>query len=125
MASDHNNDVITNEYEWASQVALVVKNPPASAGDKRHEFDQWVGKSPWNRKWHPTAVSLPGKFHGAYSPQGHNELDMTEQLSVSAHACTHTHTHTHRANVKGALIIARHCSKCFTYTVFSNLHNYS
>ena len=31
------------EHEWelfgASQVALVVKNPPASAADMRHGFD--------------------------------------------------------------------------------------
>ena len=24
-----------NEYSWASQVALVLKNPPANAGDRR------------------------------------------------------------------------------------------
>ena len=24
---------------WASQAALVVKNPPANAGDIRHRFD--------------------------------------------------------------------------------------
>ena len=31
-------------------MALVVKNPPANAGnirDTRHEFDLWVGKIPW------------------------------------------------------------------------------
>ena len=28
-----------------------------------------------------------------YSPKGHKELDMTEQLSVCL--CMHTHTHTH------------------------------
>ena len=34
----------------ASQVALVVKNPPASSGDiKRHRFNPWV--CPWKRKW--------------------------------------------------------------------------
>ena len=27
-------------------VALVVKNLPANAGDKRHGFDSWVGKIP-------------------------------------------------------------------------------
>ena len=33
---------------WASQVALVVKNPPANAGRyKRHRFDPWVRKIPW------------------------------------------------------------------------------
>ena len=31
----------------ASQVALVVKNPPASARNKRCGFDPWVGKIPW------------------------------------------------------------------------------
>ena len=40
---------------------------------------------PWRKKWHPTPVLLPGKFHGwrtlvGYSPWSHKELDMTEQL---------------------------------------------
>ena len=34
----------------ASQVALVVKNPPASArGLRGHTFDPWVGKISWRR----------------------------------------------------------------------------
>ena len=37
----------------------------------------------WKGKWQPTAVFLPGKFHGqrsltGYSPWGHRESDMTE-----------------------------------------------
>ena len=28
---------------------------------KRLEFDPWVGKIPWRRKWHPTPVFLHGK----------------------------------------------------------------
>ena len=31
---------------WASQMTLVIKNPPASARDLRHGFDPWVGKIP-------------------------------------------------------------------------------
>ena len=31
-------------YIRASQVALVVKNPPANTGDTRCRFDPWVGK---------------------------------------------------------------------------------
>ena len=36
-----------------------------------------------DRKWQPTSVLLPGKFHGrrsmvGYSPWGGKELDMTE-----------------------------------------------
>ena len=50
------------------------------------QFDPWVGKIPWRRKWQPTPVFLPGKSHGqrslaGYSSWGHKESDMTE------HAC--------------------------------------
>ena len=67
----------------ASQVALVVTNPPTSARDKRCGFDPWVRKIPWKRAWHPTPVYLPGKYHGqkclaGYSPWGRKELDTTE-----------------------------------------------
>ena len=46
-------------------------------------FHPWVGKIPWSRKWQPSPVFLPGKFHGErslarYSPQGCKELDKTE-----------------------------------------------
>ena len=34
---------------------------------KRHRFDSWVRKIPWNRKSQPTLVFLPGKFHGQRS----------------------------------------------------------
>ena len=41
---------------------------------------------PWKRKWQPTPVFLPEKFHGqrslaGYRPWAHKELDITE------HAC--------------------------------------
>ena len=44
-----------------------------------------IRKIPWRRKWQPTPVFLPREFHGqrnlvGYSPWGHNEWDMTEQL---------------------------------------------
>ena len=66
-----------------TQVALVVKNPPASAADLRDRFDAWVGKIPWRREWQPTPVLLPGKSHGqrslaGYSPGGCKQSDMTE-----------------------------------------------
>ena len=42
-----------------------VKNLPANAGDtKGHQLDPWVQKIPWRRKWQPTPVYLPCKFHG-------------------------------------------------------------
>jgi len=57
----------------ASQVVLVVKNPPANArGLRDGSFPSWVGKIPWRRKWHGHR-SLVG-----YSPQSLKESDMTE-----------------------------------------------
>ena len=43
------------------------------------------------RRWHPTPVLLPGKFHGwrslvGCSPWGHEESDMTERLHFHFHA---------------------------------------
>ena len=38
----------------ASQVALVVKNPPVNAGAERLELDPLVRKIPWSRRWQPT-----------------------------------------------------------------------
>ena len=57
---------------WASQVALVVKKLPASAGDLRCRFDPWVGKIPWRRAWQPTPVFLPGESHGQRSLAGYD-----------------------------------------------------
>ena len=38
---------------------------------KRRRFSPWVRKIPWNRKWQPTAVFLPGKSHGQRSNWAH------------------------------------------------------
>ena len=70
----------------SSQVVLVVKNPPANAGDIRDMASfSWVRKIPWRRAWQPTLVSMPGKSHGqrslvGYSPQGCKESDTTEAI---------------------------------------------
>ena len=67
----------------ASLVAQHYRICPQCRKCRRHRFDPWVGKIPWRRKWQPTAVFLPGKFHGqwhlvGYSPWGCKELDVTE-----------------------------------------------
>ena len=46
---------------------------------KRCEFDSWVGKIPWRRKWQPTSLFLPGESHGqknlvGYSPWGRKRV---------------------------------------------------
>ena len=66
---------------WASQVALLVKNPPANV------FDLWVRNIPWRRAGQPTPVFLPGESRGqrslvGYSPWGHKESDMTKGLGM-------------------------------------------
>ena len=53
---------------------------------RRCGFNPWVGKIPWRRKQQPIPVFLPGKSYGqrslaGYSPCGHKESDMTEQLN--------------------------------------------
>ena len=52
----------------AFQIALVVKNLPANAGDaKRCRFNSWFRKIPWRRKWHPTPAFLLEESHGERS----------------------------------------------------------
>ena len=65
---------------------------------KKCRLDPWVGKIPWRRKWQPTPVFLPGKFHGQrslvdYSPWSCKESDTTKQLSthVHIHICMYIH----------------------------------
>jgi len=56
----------------ASQVTLVVKNPPGNAEDIRDAG--WIprlGRFPWIRPWQPTPVFLPGESHGQRSLAGY------------------------------------------------------
>ena len=52
--------------------------------NRRWEFNPWVRKIPWNRKWQSTPVFLPGKFQGqrslvGCSPWSHKESNTTAQ----------------------------------------------
>jgi len=57
-------------------MALVVENLPADARDVRDIGSiPRSGRFPSGRKWQPTPIFLPGKFHGqrslvGYSPWG-------------------------------------------------------
>ena len=54
----------TVSFEWASQVALVVKNRlPMPEMYETWGFDPWVRKISWKRAWWPTPVFLPGEPH--------------------------------------------------------------
>ena len=65
---------------------LSGRESACSAGDQGSI--PGLGKIPCRRKWQPTPVFLPGKFHGqrnlaGYIPCGHKESDTTK------HAGTH------------------------------------
>ena len=59
---------ITCPLPWASQMALVVKNLPASVGIMRCGFNPWVRKIPWRRAWQPTPSFLPGESQWMEGP---------------------------------------------------------
>ena len=44
----------------------------------RPGFNPWVGKIPWRRKWQPTLVLLPGKFHEQRSLVGYSPWDRSQ-----------------------------------------------
>ena len=68
---------------WLRQESVCLQR-------ERPEFDPWVGKIFWRRKWQPIPVFLPGKSDGqrglvGYSPWASKELDMTAQLHFQSH----------------------------------------
>ena len=75
---------------WVSQEVLVVKKPPADAGDTQ---EMWVWSLGWRsleEAWQPALVFLPGESHGQrslvnYNPQGCKELDMNEATYQTTH----------------------------------------
>ena len=72
------------DYSGASLGARMVMNVPSM----QETHDPWFGKVSWRRKWLPTPVFLPGKFHGerslaGYSLWGCKELGTTEGLTLS------------------------------------------
>ena len=64
----------------AAQVALVVKNQPANAGDRRDPGSiPGAGRSAGGGNGNPLQYSCPGTEEpGWLLPQGHTELDTTE-----------------------------------------------
>ena len=51
----------------------MVKDPPANAGDTRDSsLIPGSERFPWRRKWQPTPVFLPGKFHRQRSLVGYS-----------------------------------------------------
>ena len=63
-------------------MVLMVKNPPANAGDMKHGFGPWVKKILWSRACQLTPVFFPGKFHGAWRVSINGVTKSQTRLSV-------------------------------------------
>ena len=61
--------------EGASLVTQMVR---VCLQCRRPEFNPWVRKIPWRRKWQPTLVFLPGKSHGQRSLVGYSPRRVTK-----------------------------------------------
>ena len=84
-----------------------LSNLPANVGDVREaDLIPGSGRFTWSRKWQPTPVFLPGKFHGqrrvaGQSPWGGKESDTTE------------HTHTPVGLKSGKIFVQGKCVHTF------------
>ena len=82
---------IIHDYKLCLHVYLgkgLLSGKESACQCRGHEFDPWVGKIPWRRKWQPTPVFLTRKFLGQRSLVGYNlwgakESDTTWWLNNS------------------------------------------
>ena len=70
---------------YSGSFVLLVNGLRLSLLFSLYIFFDWVRKISRERKWQPTPIFFPEKFHGqrslvGYSPWGHKDLDITEQL---------------------------------------------
>ena len=64
---------------WFPGLSLCLSGEEHACQYRRHGFNPWVRKIPWNRKWQPTPVFLPGTYHSqrnlvGYSPWDHKSV---------------------------------------------------
>ena len=100
-------------HAWASQVALVVKNPPANGEDVGSI--PGLGRSSGVGNGNPLQYSCLEKFHGqrslaGCSPWGRKESDMTE----------HTHTYTYNTYFRICILEVMSSHQCFQFRFVSS-----
>ena len=85
---------------WASQVVLVVKNPPANLGDLREagsiprQEPLKEGRLDWRTTWLPTPVILPGESPQTEEPGGLQSIvSQGVRQDWSDLPCMHAHTY--------------------------------
>ena len=79
------------EYSWLAGLPWWLRGKESACQCRRHGFDPWVRKIPWEIKWQPTPVFLPGEFHGqrrlmGCSPWGCKDLGTTERLTTTIYS---------------------------------------
>ena len=90
---------------WENLTSLIILiSFPGGSGDKsnclqcrRQGFDLWVGKIPWRRKWQPTPVLLPEKFHGWRSLIGYSPWLLLLSRFSRVQLCATPETAAHQA----------------------------
>ena len=103
-------------YIWASLVCICIYGLPwwlrrwkTGLQCRRSGLSLWVGKILWRREWLLTSVFLSTESQrqrslAGYSPWGHKELDMTEQLNTYAHThiciCVYIYVYIHIFHVE-------------------------
>ena len=92
-------------HNWASQVVLVVKNPPANAGDGR----DWgstlgLGRSPGEGHGNPLQYPCLGSPMDRKEPGGLESITLQSQTRLKQ-LSTHTHGHNCPPNTNYALVL--------------------
>ena len=73
-----NNKIILDHLRGFLGAASGKEYSRQSRRCKRCEFNPWVRKIPWRRKWYLTSVFLPGKFRGQRSLEGYGPWGATK-----------------------------------------------
>ena len=91
--ANNSYSIQVNHYGWNNCTHInyniyIIVFPGGASGKesachcrrhKRRQFNHWVRKIPWRRKWQPTPAFLPGESLGlrsllGYSPWGHKRV---------------------------------------------------
>ena len=67
--------LIRRVTDWEKAYVNHIYGRHIACQCRRLRFNPWVRKIPWRRKWQPTPVFLPGKFHGLRSLVGYSSWD--------------------------------------------------
>jgi len=73
----HCSVVLLLKTRFVAPLVFVYSDDQASDRSARPWFDPWDGKILWRRKWQPTPLLLPRKFHGWRSLVGYRPWNWT------------------------------------------------